>query len=100
MYYPLPGPSSPRGSVLTCTVAIPRDRSRNGVVRRTVRPKVLPGPQQAERGLAVGDGAIDRPAAGLAQWHPVDLDDLRMLLRRACRNDVRREEQVESLGEY
>src|SRR5262249_886679 len=100
MYEPTAGPVSPRPRVPAGPVAIPRDRSRNGCLRCAVRPKPGARAQQAESGLAVADGSVERPVAGRIEWHPVNLDDFRMLLRRTRRADAAGEKQVEPLGEY
>src|SRR5262249_5500007 len=99
MWNPSSGRVSPSRRVPPCTVAIPRDGSRNALSRRAVRLEDLARPPQAEGGLAVGDGAVNGPAAGLRKRHPVDLDDLGVLLRRLRRREATREEQVQPLGE-
>src|SRR6516164_2725419 len=91
----VPGRLSPRRRIPPCTVAIPRGGSRTAAARRAARPKGLARPQQAEGGLAVDDGAVDGPGAGLGKRHPVNLDDLGVLLRGLCGREAAREEQMQ-----
>src|SRR6516225_5890738 len=56
--------------------------------------------QQAERRLAVADGPVERPRAGLIERQPVYFDHLGALVCLVRRREVPGEEQVQTLAEY
>ena len=56
-----------RSAVVVRRVAIPRGPSRIFRALQIIPADIFCGAQQTQRRLAVGDGAVERPAAGLCQ---------------------------------